>query len=238
MINRKSIEDLVRQKLSSALRPKTPQGKPADFVNEENVLSFAKNSTVLIAAKAIVTPAARDTAEGLGIRFQTVAAGTTFPDLDKITLQTIVIGSDHAGFALKEAIENDLKAKGYDVYDVGTHTETSVDYPDFAYPVALLVGRGYCKRGIVVDGAGIGSAIVANKVAGVRAANCHDLFATRNSREHNNSNVLTLGSRIIGSGLALEIIKVWLSTPFGGERHQPRIDKISKVEERESKCHT
>lgn len=238
MINRKSIEDAVRQKLSAALRQKSPLEKPVDFVNEEKVLALAKNSTVVVSSRAIVTPSARDTAEQMGIRFHILAAGVSLPDLDKITLQTVAIGSDHGGFQLKETIKNELKSQGYDVYDVGTHSEASVDYPDFAYPVALLVGRGYCKRGILVDGAGIGSAIVANKVAGVRAANCHDLFATRNSREHNNSNVLTLGSRIIGSGLALEIVKLWLTTPFGGERHQPRIDKISKVEERESKCHT
>lgn len=234
MIDRKQIEELVRKKLLTLLKDQKP-AQPLNFVNEERVLASGKNSTLWITPKAIITPIARDTAEQLNIRFES-SAGVSVPDIDQITPQTIVIGSDHGGFSLKELLKTELKNWGYPVLDVGTHSEAAVDYPDFAYAVAVAVGRGYCKRGIIVDGAGIGSAMVANKVYGVRAANCNDLFSVKNSREHNNANVLTLGSRLIGVGLATEIVRVWLETPFAGGRHLNRVEKISKIEEQEIKC--
>lgn len=141
----------------------------------------------------------------------------------------IVIASDHGGYALKEAIRGLLEQLGHEVVDFGAHSENPVDYPDYAFLAAAAVAKSEADRGIIVDGAGIGSAIVANKVPGIRAAPCHDLYAARNSREHNDANVLTLGGRVTGIGLAEEIVKVFLSTQFAA-RHQPRINKILEFE--------
>ena len=144
----------------------------------------------------------------------------------------IAIGGDHGGFALKQEIGALLASQGYDVRDCGTHSADPVDYPDIAHAVATLVGDGTCTWGIVVDGAGIGSCMVANKVPGVRAALAYDLSSARNSREHNHANVLTLGSRLVGTGLALDIVALWLATPWGPGRHAARVDKITEVERR------
>jgi len=142
----------------------------------------------------------------------------------------IAIGSDHGGFALKERLKEFIKTTlHYDVVDYGTHNTEAVDYPDYAFLVAAAVAEGEFPLGIIIDGAGLGSSMVANKLPGVRAAVCNDIFAARNSRAHNKANVLTLGARIIGDGLAEEIVKVFLSTPFE-ERHQKRIDKILRLE--------
>ena len=143
---------------------------------------------------------------------------------------TIAIGSDHGGFALKERLGFRLKETGHDVHDCGTDSTDAVDYPDYAHEVARLVSDGTCRWGIVVDGAGIGSAMVANKVPGVRAALCYDLSTARNSREHNHANVLTLGAGLIGPNLAWQIVEEWLATPWGEGRHADRVDKISKIE--------
>lgn len=144
----------------------------------------------------------------------------------------IAIGGDHGGYALKEEIGRALAAQGYDVRDCGTHSTEAVDYPDIAHDVARLVADGTCTWGIVVDGAGIGSCMVANKVPGVRAALAYDLSSARNSREHNHANVLTLGARLVGPGLALDIVATWLATPWGPGRHADRVAKIDDVERR------
>ncbi len=142
----------------------------------------------------------------------------------------LAIGCDHGGYELKEKLKAFIRKEfHYEVIDYGTHSNDAVDYPDFAFLVAAAVAEGHCSVGIMIDGAGLGSSIVANKLPGVRAAVCNDLFAARNSRAHNQANVLTLGSNIIGKGLAEEIVKVWLTTPFE-ERHQKRIDKILRLE--------
>ncbi|MEW6226219.1 MAG: ribose 5-phosphate isomerase B [Chloroflexota bacterium] len=147
----------------------------------------------------------------------------------------IAVGGDHGGFALKEAIRRSLEAQGYRVHDCGTHSEEAVDYPDIAHAVARLVADGTCGAGIVVDGAGIGSAMAANKVPGVRAALCYDLSTARNAREHNHANVLTLGARLVGAGLAQDIVAEWLATPWGPGRHAARVDKITEIERRYGK---
>ncbi len=147
----------------------------------------------------------------------------------------MALGSDHGGYQLKEALKKYISELGYRVIDVGTNSEEPCDYPDFAYAVASLVSKGEAWRGIMVDGAGIGSSIVANKVPNVRAVCCENEFVARNSREHNDANVLTLGSRVVGSELAKEIVKVWLATWFGGGRHKKRVDKISDIEQKFSK---
>ncbi len=143
----------------------------------------------------------------------------------------IAIGADHGGYGLKERIGFKLKQAGYTVHDCGTHTSESVDYPDYAHAVARLVADGTCESGIVVDGAGIGSAMVANKVPGVRAALSYDISSARNSREHNHANVLTLGAGLIGEALAWQIVEAWLATPWGEGRHGRRVDKITTIEQ-------
>jgi len=142
----------------------------------------------------------------------------------------VAIGADHGGFELKEALKPDITGSGYEIVDVGTHGKDAVDYPDFAHEVARQVGTGKAWRGIVIDGAGIGSCIVANKVPGVRAGMAYDYSSALNSREHNDTNVLTLGAGLIGVNLARLIVKTWLSTSFAGGRHAPRVDKITAVE--------
>ena len=145
---------------------------------------------------------------------------------------SIAIGADHGGFPLKEKLAFKLRESGHTVVDCGTGSQESVDYPDFAHAVAEKVASGDVRWGIVVDGAGIGSAMVANKVPGVRAALCYDLSSARNSREHNHANVLTLGAGLIGANLAWQIVQEWLATEWGGDRHARRIEKITAVERR------
>lgn len=144
--------------------------------------------------------------------------------------KVVAIGSDHGGYELKEIIKPDLAQMGFEVIDVGTGSKEAVDYPDFAHEVARLVGTAKAWRGIVIDGAGIGSCIVANKVPGVRAGMAYDYSSAVNSREHNDTNVLTLGAGLTGASLARQIVKTWLTTEFGGGRHARRIDKIMAVE--------
>lgn len=144
--------------------------------------------------------------------------------------ETIAVGADHGGFPLKERIAFRLKETGHDVHDCGTNSNDAVDYPDYAHEVARLVADGTCRWGIMVDGAGIGSAMVANKVPGVRAALCYDISTARNSREHNHANVLTLGAGLIGPNLALQIVEEWLATPWAEGRHADRVAKITTIE--------
>ena len=144
--------------------------------------------------------------------------------------KAVALGADHGGFELKEVLKADAAALGFEIIDMGTNGKEAVDYPDFAHKVAALVGSGKAWRGILVDGAGIGSCIVANKVPGVRAGMAYDYSSAVNSREHNDTNVLTLGAGLIGVNLARLIVKTWLATPFAGGRHAPRVDKITAVE--------
>ncbi|MFQ5349728.1 MAG: ribose 5-phosphate isomerase B [Thermoanaerobaculia bacterium] len=140
----------------------------------------------------------------------------------------IAIGADHGGFALKQKLAGYLRERGYCVNDCGTDSGEAVDYPDFARAVAEAVAGGTSRWGIVVDGAGIGSCMAANKVAGVRAALCYDISSARNSREHNHANVLTLGAGLIGESLARQIVDAWLATEWGGGRHARRVEKIEQ----------
>jgi ribose 5-phosphate isomerase B len=144
----------------------------------------------------------------------------------------IAVGADHGGFGLKERITAELRGRGLTVRDCGTDGTDAVDYPDFAHAVARLVASGEARVGIVVDGAGIGSCMAANKVPGIRAATCWDVSSARNSREHNHANVLALGAGLLGLSLALEIVDTWLSTPWGGDRHARRVAKITEIEQR------
>ncbi|MDM5201393.1 ribose 5-phosphate isomerase B [Fictibacillus enclensis] len=146
----------------------------------------------------------------------------------------VAIGSDHAGVELRQEIIEMIKEMGMEVFDAGCECSTSVDYPDYAIPVAEMVARNEADRGILICGTGIGMSITANKVKGIRCALVHDLFSAKATRLHNDSNVLAMGERVIGPGLALEIAKVWLTTEYEGGRHGRRVGKISDYEERSS----
>lgn len=145
----------------------------------------------------------------------------------------IAIGADHAGFALKQHLVATLRRLGHDVDDRGTHTDAAVDYPPICAEVAHLVAGGRADRGVIVGGSGQGEQMAANKVRGARAALCNDLYTARMSRAHNDANVLTMGGRIVASGLAEEILALWLATPFDGGRHQRRVDQIGDIERRQ-----
>jgi len=146
--------------------------------------------------------------------------------------KVVAVGADHGGYDLKEALKGEISALGFDISDLGTNSRDAVDYPDFAHAIAQAVGTGKAWRGIMIDGAGIGSCIVANKVPGVRAGMAYDYSSAVNSREHNDTNVLTLGAGLIGVSLAKQIVKTWLTTEFAGGRHTPRLDKIKSVEKK------
>lgn len=142
----------------------------------------------------------------------------------------VALGADHAGFALKEELKVFLQAEGHEVRDQGTHSEDPVDYPPFCAAAARAVAAGEADRAVLVGGSGQGEQIAANKVAGIRAALCHDLYLARLSREHNDANVLTMGGRVVAPAYAKEILRVWLATPFEGGRHVPRIEQIAAIE--------
>ena len=150
-----------------------------------------------------------------------------------LTIMRIAVGADHAGFALKVHFVTTLTRLGHEVDDFGTDSEAAVDYPAICASVARTVASGRADRGIVIGGSGQGEQMAANKVPGVRAALCNDLYTARLSRQHNNANVLALGARIVGVGLADEILVLWLETPFDGGRHQRRIDQIAEIERKQ-----
>ncbi|HTG70400.1 MAG TPA: ribose 5-phosphate isomerase B [Candidatus Udaeobacter sp.] len=144
----------------------------------------------------------------------------------------IAIGADHAGYRLKDEVVPFLQSLGHEIEDVGCSCDQSVDYPDYALPVCDLVTSGKAERGILICGTGIGMSIAANKVRGIRCALVSDMFSAKATREHNDTNVLALGERVTGPGMALEIIRIWLETPFSnGERHVGRVNKVMQIEE-------
>ena len=176
----------------------------------------------------IVTSSAREVAAGRGVRIVEVAE-------DQLSAlapaeRTVAIGSDHGGYRLKEALKPLLESLGLAVRDVGVSEEKPADYPDIAPMVAKLVASGTAARGVIIDGAGIGSCIAANKVPGIRAALCYDKASAKNGREHNDSNVLTLGARLLTQTQAEDVLRTWLETPFAGGRHQARVQKIMDIE--------
>jgi len=176
----------------------------------------------------IVTPSAYELAAERGVRILELPADQLSalapPD------ETIAIGADHGGFRLKEALKIVLEGMGLAARDVGVYEEKAADYPDIAHKVAELVADGRATRGVIIDGAGIGSCMAANKVPGIRAALCYDKASARNGREHNDSNVLTLGARLLTQTQAEDVLRTWLETPFAGGRHQARVDKIMQIE--------
>lgn len=147
-------------------------------------------------------------------------------------MNKIIIGSDHGGYELKTQLINFIRGLGNEVNDYGCYSPDPVDYPDIALLVAQTVSVSLETRGILIDGTGVASSIVANKIPGIRATPCTDEFTAHSAREHNNSNILALGARVVGLGLAQNIVQRWLETPFGGGRHQRRVDKINDIENR------
>jgi ribose 5-phosphate isomerase B len=196
------------------------------------------------ASDALITPLARDEAARRritlkivrdaedkpipGVNPTVVAAGA--PGIDAAGRKVVAIAADHGGYEMKEKLEQYLKDWGYAVIDLGTTNTDAVDYPDYAEAAAVAVASGRAWRGVVLDSAGIGSAIAANKVPGARAALCYDRATARTSREHNDANVLTLGAKMIPLEVARETLAVWLETAFGGGRHAKRVDKIKALE--------
>jgi len=202
-----------------------------------------QDGELAITEDTLITPLAREEAERRGITFRVAslrehdpAAGEAVKEASpEKSIRVVAIGADHGGFELKEKLKSHLRDWGYQVLDLGTGSVEAVDYPDFAEAVGNAVAQGEAWLGIVLDSAGIGSSIAANKVPGVRAALCYDRATARNSREHNDANVLSLGAKLISPEDAREIVALWLSTPFAGGRHQRRVDKIRSIEERSAK---
>ncbi|MCD6334991.1 MAG: ribose 5-phosphate isomerase B [Candidatus Latescibacteria bacterium] len=243
------IERIVQKVLSKLKGEPSPPSSQATFSVEKKLLTEAdvlraaaqEVREIVVPPGLIVTPLARDALKEKGIALVPSSSvrqgeserGTTEGNSDGSG--TIALGADHGGYEMKEAIKRGLQEEGRTVRDFGAFSSESVDYPDFALKVAEAVADGTCHTGIMVDGTGFASAMVANKVPGILAATCWDLFTVRLAREHVGANVLTLGGKVIGLALALEMVKVWLETSFTGGRHQRRTDKIWEVEAKYSR---
>jgi ribose 5-phosphate isomerase B len=206
---------------------------PRSVLTTADLESVASGGEVAIAADTLVTPLAREEAERRRITLRVAEEAPAKGQRDG--RRVVALGADHGGYELKEHLKAYLRDWGYVVLDLGTDSPAAVDYPDLAEAVANAVARGEAWRGVVMDSAGIGSAIAANKVPGVRAALCYDRATARNSREHNDANLLSLGARMIQAEAAREILAIWLETPFAGGRHERRVDKIRAIEERHTK---
>jgi ribose 5-phosphate isomerase B len=205
-----------------------------DIITEADARRIEYGTTVELSPGGHVTPLARDTLNAR--RVSVVAAGSVDPDLSDLAppaeVRRVAVGSDHTGVSLKNAIVQHLRGRGLAVEDLGSNDATPVDYPDVAAKVARAVARREAEAGIVIDGAGIGSAIAANKVRGVRAAMCTDETLARYSREHNGANVMTLGSTLVASAeAAIRIVDIWIATPMTEARYIRRLAKIRRLEE-------
>ena len=192
-------------------------------ITEAEISGAKARDTIRIDEKALVTPLAADLARERGVKIERVRR-TAAKRL------RLALGADHGGFEMKELLKKLLAELGHEFQDFGTDSTEPVDYPDFAHLVARAVSRKTCDLGIVLDGAGIGSCMVANKVPGVRAAMCYNEATASNSREHNGANVLTLGAKMISDETMRQVVKAWLSTELTEERHQKRVKKIDDVE--------
>lgn len=193
-------------------------------ITELEIRPAAAGDTVRVDEGALLTPLAEDLARERGVQIERARRRSA------ARRYRIALGADHGGFEMKEEIKRVLTDLGHDFQDFGTHSTDAVDYPDYAHLVARAVARGACSLGIVVDGAGIGSCMAANKVPGVRAAMCYDEASARNSREHNGANVLTLGGKMISSEAMRKIVTAWLSTELTEDRHKRRVEKIDAIE--------
>jgi ribose 5-phosphate isomerase B len=194
-------------------------------ITEDDVRGLERGSVLRISESARLTPLAADIVNDRGIEIV-----RRIPRSGSKQHKTIAVGADHGGYPMKEELKSLLEELGHRVHDFGTNSESAVDYPDFAHAVARAVSDSTVDVGIVIDGAGVGSAMTANKVPGVRAAACYSVEVARNSREHNDANVLTLGSKTITSDQMREIVRAWLGTEITEDRHRKRVAKIDAVE--------
>ena len=241
MLDKDQVRQMVRRVVYRTLGM-SQLSQPAatrPLVTEADVHAAPVGGQFTIPPRALITPLARQVALDRHVTLVETGAAPAQPMAQAPRVnptpagqKTIAVGADHGGYELKEMLKGYLGELGYAVVDCGTDSTSSVDYPDYAFAVAELVAQGRAWRGIIVDGAGIGSCMAANKVPGVRAAMCYDQATASNSREHNGANVLTLGAGLIGPNLARQIVKTWLETPFGGGRHARRVDKIMQIERR------
>ena len=204
---------------------KTRDESSKRVITEDDVRGLEVGSVLRIAEGARLTPLAADI-----ISEKKIEIVRRVPRRGSAESRLVAVGSDHGGFQMKEELKKLLERLGHRVQDFGTHSEAAVDYPDFAHAVARAVADGTSDVGIIVDGAGVGSAMTANKVPGVRAAACYSVAVARNSREHNDANVLTLGSKTISSDEMREIVTAWLSTEISEDRHRKRVAKIDAIQ--------
>jgi ribose 5-phosphate isomerase B len=193
-------------------------------ITEHELRAASAGDTLRVDERAIITPLAEDLARERGVVIERARRRTAGRRL------RVAMGADHGGYEMKEELKRVLSDLGHDFQDFGTHSSEAVDYPDFAHLVARAVARGTCDAGIMIDGAGIGSCMAANKVPGVRAAMCYDEATARNSREHNGATVLTLGGKMISRDLMRAIVTAWLSTDLTEDRHRRRVAKIEAIE--------
>lgn len=237
MDERAEIEALVRRVVlrtlgapgASSAADGPAAGRKRPLLDEAAVRETPNGATLSLSPDTIITPLARQAAQERRITLQMTPAAPPSLAAGRPGGHRIAIGADHGGYELKEALKATLAAE-YEIIDCGTHSKEPVDYPDIAVAVARRVAAGEAWRGILIDGAGIGSCMAANKIAGIRAAMCYDQATAVNSREHNNANVLTLGAGLIGPNLAQQIVKTWLNTEFGGGRHAGRVAKIDALD--------
>lgn len=236
IVDNAEIEALVREVVTRTVGLTPPAGASRTLVGEETVRRLPAGKPYIVPANALITPLARQVALERDIALVEQQEGQPVADLtaaqQRDPRRKVALGADHGGFQLKEQLKETVAQAGFVAVDCGTHSTDSVDYPDYAYSVARLVANGQAWRGIIVDGAGIGSCMAANKVPGVRAALCYDQATAVNSREHNNANVLTLGAGLIGPQLAGQIVTTWLGTEFAGGRHARRVAKIDALDQR------
>ena len=197
------------------------------LITDEDLKNVPMGETVRLDEKAIITPLAADTARERRLVIQRVAPALETPSHSRP--RRIAVGADHGGFEMKQELKAFLVKLGCEVLDLGTNSAAPVDYPDYAEAVALAVMRGTCDLGIMIDGAGIGSCMAANKIPGIRAAMCYDEASARNSREHNGANVLTLGGRVLSNAQMQVIVRVWLSSHLTEDRHRKRVAKIDSL---------
>ena len=244
---RDRVRALVREVLAKAAPENAPASTPTRFVNtisetssqpavtrdesaksvitEDDVRGLEQGAVLRIGEDARLTPLAADIVNEKKIEIVRRASRR-----GSKASKMIAIGADHGGFKMKEELKVLLTDLGHKVQDFGTDSESAVDYPDFAHAVARAVARGSSELGIIIDGAGVGSAMTANKVPGVRAAACSSVDVARNSREHNDANVLTLGSKTISSAQMREIVTAWLTTEISEDRHRKRVAKIDAIQ--------
>ena len=211
-------------------------------ITESEVLKLYKEGarTFPVGENELFTPLAKDKLKELKIKLVKKESAVAIDGIPGDPVKSkrtnkVSIGGDHTGFKIKNVISKILASKGFEVIDVGTYDENACDYPDFAFGAAMKVKNGEADFAVLIDATGIPSSITANKIPGIRACTCYNEFSARSAREHNNGNVLVMGAKTLGEETIKSILEVWLNTPFGGERHQRRLDKITAIEKEFSK---